>query len=78
MQYQIGGVPQIMLAKQRREEGLARFEHLRRHNLLDLPERPGPRSTLAAWLLRAALRLDAHIGTEFNVQTPGPQGAASV
>ena len=77
MQYWMSCVAQITLAEQRREEDLARFEHLRRHNLLALPERSGLRATLAAWLLRAALRLDAHIGAGFTIQGSRFQAAAS-
>lgn len=48
-------------AELRREDDLRRYEHLRKHNLLaDVPHTPGVRATLAAWMLRAAVRLDRH------------------
>lgn len=48
-------------AELRREDDLRRYEHLRKHNLLTvIPPAPGLRATLAAWMLRAAVRLDRH------------------
>jgi hypothetical protein len=62
MENWFGGYGPILMAEQRREEYLARYEYLRKHNLLDgLPEPPGLRSTAAGWLMRVAMRLDERI-----------------
>jgi len=52
----------LYLAEVERTLHLQEFERLRRHGLLDLPPAPPLRSSLAAWLMRLALRLDARIG----------------
>lgn len=54
--------PMVAIAAElRREDDLRRYEHLRKHNLLTVvPPTLGLRATLAAWMLRAAVRLDRH------------------
>jgi hypothetical protein len=53
----------LCIAVAERKLQMERFERRRRRGLLmDLPPAPSLRTTLAGWLLRAALRLDARSG----------------
>jgi len=61
-----------MLADQQRQDDLARYEYLQRHNLLRIVERPGLRRMTATWLVRLAVRLDARIAEVVMPSAPEP------
>lgn len=52
-----------LMAEDRRAEDLRRFERLSKLGLTpDEMSGPGPRATIAGWLMRLALRLDRRSG----------------